>query len=645
MNDISPLDPTIPGAVWRYKWLVFFIVMLGGILGVSWATFTSPVFTAKAELIVEDPGAITVFESSRSAQSERYTADQVEILDSPAVEASAEEIVLSQLPNFENDVSDMSTISGDSDSSLITIRVSGPDREEAQVVANALVAAYQEVKEETARASAEAALAELDASLADVDDQVLDIQARVAVARSASQLRADLDAQFTQAIDRIVALQEELADAPLDTRADQIRLELSDLLLQVQTYQEIQTAESTNPTLSPLIQELQSTIQRRSTLEARRDEIAVDSKLVTRGISLTSPATLPKGDGREETRAGIIGAVAASFLAIAAAYSIAIRRRSFASRAEPELIIDAPIISDVPRFSDEGITTALPVQDMPQTRTAEAFRFAAAAIDIQSAASGARSLVVISGNARDGKTTVLANAAMAAAREGNRVLVVDADFGSQNLSQLLVGNIPPATGITEVVETGADLRRAIVTVPVADGASLNLLARGHRPVIAANFFRSAATRVFFEGIRDEFDLVLIDTPPLLHVAYTSIISRYADGALLVVNHGGAVSELEEVVDRLEFIGTKPVGYIYNRSPLRADQTEIEGSLKDILGGGVSTIRSNGEATKGGLLRRRSKDNSTPPEQPKVKQREAIAPPSAEPPATPQAPPDGPTHSG
>ncbi|MDH3605577.1 MAG: Wzz/FepE/Etk N-terminal domain-containing protein [Acidimicrobiia bacterium] len=605
MNDISPLDPTIPGAVWRYKWLVLFLVMVGAVLGVAWATFTSPVFTAKAELIVEDPGAITVFDSTRSAQSDRYTADQVQILDSPAVENSAEAIVLTQLPDFDNDVSDMSTIDGDSDSSLITIRVSGPDKQEAQIVANALVAAYQQVKEETAETSAEAALAELDASLAEVDNQVLDIQARVAVARSSSLLRADLDGQFTRAVDRIVALQDELADTTSDIRAAAIRLELSDLLLQVQTYQEIQSVESTNPTLSPLIQELESTIARRSTLETRRDEIAVDSKLVTRGISLTSPAPLPKGDGREATRAGIIGAVAASFLAMGAAYSIAIRRRSFTSRAEPEIVIDAPIISEVPRFADEGITSALPVQDMPQTRTAEAFRFAAAALDIQSASSGARSLVVISGSARDGKTTVLANAAMAAAREGNRVLVVDADFGSQNLSQLLVGNIPPATGITEVVETGADLRRAIVTVPVADGASLNLLSRGHRPVIAANFFRSAATRVFFEGIRDEFDLVLIDTPPLLHVAYTSIISRYADGALLVVNHGGAVSELEEVVDRLEFIGTKPVGYIYNRSPLRADQTDIEGSLKDILGGGVATMRSNGEPSKG-LLKRWSK---------------------------------------
>lgn len=612
MNDISPLDPTIPGAIWRYKWLVAFVILIGTALGTAWATFTSPVFIAKAELVVEDPAAISVFNSSGSARSERYTADQVQILDSPAVETGAESIILAELPDFTGDVSEMSTIEGDSESSLITIRVSSSDRQEAQIVANGLVSAYQQIKEDTAETSAQAALDELDASLILVAEQVAEIQSQVAVVRSSSDQRAELDRQFTQAIDRIVRLQDDLAATTSAARAEEIRLELGDLLLQVQTYQEIQTAEATNPALSPLIQELQGTIERVATLEARRDEIAVDSKLVTRGIALISSARLPEGDGREEVRAGIVGGVLGALLAFAIAYSVAIRRRSFANRAEPEIIIEAPIIAEVPRFSDEGISTALPVQDMPQTRTAEAFRFAAAAIDIQSAASGARSLVVVSGNARDGKTTVIANAAMAAAREGNRVLVIDADFGSQNLSQLLVGNIPPATGITEVVETGADLRRAIVTVPVADGASLSLLARGHRPVIAANFFRSAATRVFFEGIRDEFDLVFVDTPPLLHVAYTSIISRYADGALLVVNHGGAVSELEEVVDRLAFIGTKPIGYVYNRSPLRADQTEIEGSLKDILGGVVAptAISENGEPKKIRFPRKKKEEQTS-----------------------------------
>lgn len=592
MNDISPLDPTIPGAVWRYKWLAMLLVTLGAVLGVAYATFSSPVFKAKAELLVEDPRAASVFDSPSGAQLERYVADQVQILDSPIVETRAEELILEQQPDFAGDVSRMSSIEGDRDSSLIVIRVQSANRTEAQLVANALVDAYQEIKEQTEETDSNEALAELQATLDLVDNQIDSLLEQFAGARSTSDVRIQLDDQFLAATERLVTAQAELAATTDPARATELRLELADLLVQIDTYQAIQNAESTNPALNLLLQELESTLARRGALEARRDQIVVDSRLASSGIGVASPARLPKGDGREETRAAVIGGVGGSFLALIAAYSLAIRRRTFSSRGEPELIIDAPLISEIPRFSDEGINTALPVQDMPQTRTAEAFRFAAAALDLQSASS-AKSLVVVSGSAGDGKTAAVANSAMALAREGNRVLVIDADFGSQNLSQLLVGNIPPAAGITEVVETGTSLRHAIATVPIADGASLSLLSRGHRPVIAANFFRSAATRVFFEGIRGEFDLVLIDTPPLLHVAYTSVIARYADAALLLVNHGGAVSELEEVADRLEFIGTQAIGYLYNRSPLRPDQTEIDGSLKDILGAGPP----NGESRR------------------------------------------------
>ncbi len=592
MNDISPLDPTIPGAVWRYKWLAMLIVVLGSALGVAYATFTSPVFKAKAELLVEDPSTASLFDSPSGAQLERYVADQVQILDSPIVETRAEELVLEQDPDFTGDISEMSRIEGDRDSSLIVIRVQSANRAEAQRVANALVDAYQEIKEQTTETNSNEALVELQATLDLVDGQIDTLLEQYATARSTSDVRIQLDDQFNAAMERLVSGQAELATTTDPERATELRAELADLLVQIDTYQAIQNAESSNPALNLLLQELESTLERRATLEARRDQIVVDSRLASSGIEVASPARLPGGDGREEIRAAVVGAVGGTFVAMMAAYTLSVRRRSFSSRSEPELVIDAPLISEVPRFADEGIGTGLPVQDMPQTRTAEAFRFAAAALDIQSAGSGAKSLVIVSGSAGDGKTTATANSAMALAREGNRVLVIDADFGSQSLSQLLVGNVPPAAGITEVVETGTSLRQAIATVPVADGASLSLLARGHRPVIAANFFRSAATRVFFEGIRGAFDLVLIDTPPLLHVAYTSVLARYADAALLLVNHGGAVSELEEVVDRLEFIGTEAIGYIYNRSPLRPDQWEIEGSLKDILGAGPPNGQSD-----------------------------------------------------
>lgn len=601
MDEISPLEPTIPGAIWRYKWLIALIVTLGAAIGVAVSTASSPSFTAKASLVVEDPGAIGVFDSSFTNRSERYVADQVEILDSPAVEARAEALVLAERPNFAGKIEDMASILGDTESSLIRIQVASPFRSEAQLVANSLVAAYQQIKEETAVASAESALAELDRTLSDVDAELAGIQAAIADARTGRQVRSELDVQFAQAIARIVELQAELEGNPSEARSEQIRAELADLQIQVQTYQEIQVAETTNPELSPLLQSLTNTLNRRAGLQTRRDEIAVDSQLASRGIALASFAELPEGDGRQQVRAGIVGGILGLAIGIAAAYALSIRRRSFDDRSEPELLLEAPIISEVPHFAEEGLTTKLPVRDEPASRTAEAFRFAATAIDVQSAATGAKSIVAISAAGGEGKTTLLANTAIASAREGNRVLVIDADFGSQSLTNLLIGNERPPNGITEVVETGMPLRRAAVNVPVADGANLSLLSRGQRPVIAPNFFRSAATRVFFEAARDDFELVLIDAPPFLHVAYSNILARYADAAIVIVNHGGSVSELEEVADRLDFIGTPPIGYVYNQAPLRLDH-ETGGSVLDILGTGELAGQSKNGKSRAGTRR-------------------------------------------
>ncbi len=85
--------------------------------------------------------------------------------------------------------------------------------------------------------------------------------------------------------------------------------------------------------------------------------------------------------------------------------------------------------------------------------------------------------------------------------------------------------------------------------------------------------------------------------------------RYVDAVVAIVAHNSRVGELEEVADRLHFIETPPIGYIYTKAPLRAEMTASEGSMKDILGvGGEPVKRAPASA---GVGRRRSsrKDNN------------------------------------
>ena len=73
---------------------------------------------------------------------------------------------------------------------------------------------------------------------------------------------------------------------------------------------------------------------------------------------------------------------------------------------------------------------------------------------------------------------------------------------------------------------------------------------------------------------------------MLHVAYASILAQYVDRVLVVTRHGGSVTRLEDLAQRLDLIGTPLAGYVYNGAPLRYEMTLTEGSLKDVLGEGI-----------------------------------------------------------
>jgi Mrp family chromosome partitioning ATPase len=277
-----------------------------------------------------------------------------------------------------------------------------------------------------------------------------------------------------------------------------------------------------------------------------------------------------------------IGLLLGGLLGTGLAYLLALRRRTFTRRLEPELLLEAPLLAEVPAFSEEGIYDPLPVRSAPSSAAAEAFRFAAAALHIREASAGAKSIVMVSATVGEGKTTVAANTAIAAAHEGARVLLIDADFGDQALTRMMLGSEARGPGLTDVQKTGFQLGDALRTIDVTGGASLSLLGRGQLPVTAANFFRSEAARGFFRDVGELFDLVLIDAPPLLQVAYSATLLRHAQAALVVVPHRGTVTKIEEVAERLQFIGIPTLGYVYNRAPLRPEMTVTEGSLRDVI---------------------------------------------------------------
>jgi Mrp family chromosome partitioning ATPase len=278
-------------------------------------------------------------------------------------------------------------------------------------------------------------------------------------------------------------------------------------------------------------------------------------------------------------------------------YLVLRRKRFFSERYQPEVLLGAPLLSAIPDFEDEDLNSLLPVSDAPYSSAAEASRFLASSLDLRLRdAKGRRpgsrdrretALVAFtSATLGDGKTIVSANAAAASALQGRRVLSVDADFGHQALSEMLsaLSDSPaPPVGITEVASRQIELADAIKPIDLDGRGGLHLLSRGTQIVTGPDFFNSAEAQTALRRAGKEFDLVFIDTPPMLEVAYASALLRLVDFVVVVVPHGSPMALVEEMRKRIELIGTPLAGYVYNKTSQSRGVVASEGSMRDVLG--------------------------------------------------------------
>ena len=638
-DEIAALEqPSIVASMWRYRWLVALIVAIFIGLGLAFQAYVPSAFEATAEMTVEDPRTSSLFEAGdiprTNSTPTRYVADQVGILQASEVATVASSLVdewrdldpaeysadlmkwmspelIAGVEISQREFLAETGVSSDRDSNRIEVSFTGETAGRAQIGANAIVEAYRIVRTDELTQTANTALLQIQTEQDALNSSLEALRFEIDNLLLADEVRTALDQEFEDDLATFDALQDELdalvAVDPISDEAAAVRTQLDDVLQDFQTFEVISRIEQRDANLQALVVQQDQAIDELADLSTRANGIIIAVNLQGAGITSLSLAPAPTtttGSGP----ARILAAAIVLGLAVAAAltYFLASRRRAFGSRTLPELVLNAPLLAEVPDFTLEGIKSSLPVTQAPTSASAEAFRFAAAAVDIRASAAGAKSLMMVSATLASGKTTAAANTAIAAAREGLRVLVIDADFGNQELTSLFLGDEQPAAGITEVVAGVVPLEQAVRQVVVTDDRSLYLLWRGRQPVEAANFFRTEDTQRFFTEVKEQFDLVIIDGPPLLQVAYASTVVRYVDAVVAIVAHNSRVSELEEVADRLHFIETPAIGYIYTKAPLRAEMTASEGSMKDILGLGGEPAGRTPAGSGVGRFSRRSK---------------------------------------
>lgn len=173
-------------------------------------------------------------------------------------------------------------------------------------------------------------------------------------------------------------------------------------------------------------------------------------------------------------------------------------------------------------------------------------------------------LAVTSPSPEDGKTTIACNLAISLARIGKKTLLIDADFRRPRLHEVFgVSNEEGLTGLLR--RTGGErmsgLREAVQTTSI-DG--LFVLPSGPMDALASREIYSKRLPLLLEVLRNEYPVILIDTPPMMQIADARVLAQLADAAVLVVRAGRTTrAAARDAEERLTRDGTRVLGVVLN----------------------------------------------------------------------------------
>jgi tyrosine-protein kinase Etk/Wzc len=176
------------------------------------------------------------------------------------------------------------------------------------------------------------------------------------------------------------------------------------------------------------------------------------------------------------------------------------------------------------------------------------------------------SVMVMTGpSAQIGKTFMTVNLAVLFADSGKRVLVIDADMRRGGLHQYF--DCRPDGGLSELLAGGIALDAAVRRTAVT---ALDFIACGARPANPSELLMSPRLAQCLDALAKRYDVVLIDTPPLLAVTDASIVARHAGSSFVVLRSGvHAQADIAESLKRLATAGVHVQGGIFNAVPYRS----------------------------------------------------------------------------
>jgi succinoglycan biosynthesis transport protein ExoP len=377
--------------------------------------------------------------------------------------------------------------------------------------------------------------------------------------RRFDRVEAELnEANQRSAVECITIIRESLEAA--NARVQELNAELA------QEREDAKTLNVKELQYEQLAQGAQRTERALDLIDGRMKEVNVTEDvgaLTVTVLETAKPSWMPVRPKRPQTLG--MALVAGLMVGLGGAFLRDTMDQRLRSAEEIAAVLDLPILGGVPHIAGKTLPSERGQELVlhPRSDVAEAYRSIRTAIYFGlSEEKKVKSILVTSPSPGEGKSTSTSNLAIAIAQSGRRVLLIDADC--RRPVQHKIFKMQDGPGLSDVLVGKAVLRDVIRTTSVD---KLELLQCGHLPHNPAELLNSQQFLDLLREVTEEYDQVLIDSPPIVPVTDSRILAASCDATILVLRAERSTRRLaEHARDGLFSVGANVLGIIINDVP-------------------------------------------------------------------------------
>ena len=279
-------------------------------------------------------------------------------------------------------------------------------------------------------------------------------------------------------------------------------------------------------------------------------------------ISQAEPPELPSSPKKVVNY--LISVAAGLFVGVGVAFLIEYLDTSVKTMADAETLLGLPVLTVIP---NKGGPMPL-IQDSGRQPHAEGYRILRAKLDLKVQNGIGPALTMLSGGPGEGKSTTIFNLAVVCAQAGQSVILVDCDLRRPTLHELL--GVSNERGLSNYLRGEGE---AVSFIQRSAIPKLQVLTAGNMPMSEIGVLAGDKIRHMLDDLKQRYDLVLIDAPPVLGISDGSIIAREVDYVILVIQHRRYPREISLRAKRaIEEVHGNCVGMVLNCVAVKSDDS-------------------------------------------------------------------------